>query len=151
VGSLTSYNSVGLLGLLWGIALLFTFLSSGSTYKMLRNYRAATQLVASPVVLSYKESDISLETKTYLKKQMNWRTDTGPLLFLMTETGVQPRHDVSECNLCNRWTKQTATTMPRVETVVRNPISSSGRASRLPFYGLLFSSDIPPKTLGYSH
>lgn len=63
---------------------------------------------------------------------MNWGADTGPLLFLMTETRVQPRHDDSDHNSCNRGTNETGTTILGVERAVRNSISL-GQTSHLPF------------------
>jgi hypothetical protein len=59
---------------------------------------------------------------------MNWGADTGPLLFLMTETRVQPRHVDSDCN---RSTNETGTTMLDAERVVRNSVSSLGHPSHL--------------------
>lgn len=63
---------------------------------------------------------------------MNWGADTGPLLFLMTETRVQPRHDDSDHNSCNRGTNKTDTTKRGVERTARNSVSI-GQASHLPF------------------
>jgi hypothetical protein len=64
---------------------------------------------------------------------MNWGADPGPLLFLMKETRVQPRHGDSDYNSCNRSTNETGTTMLDVERVVRNSVSSLGHALHLPF------------------
>jgi hypothetical protein len=64
---------------------------------------------------------------------MNWGADTGPLLLLMTETRVQPRHDDLDYNSYNKTTNKTSTRMLHVERVVWNSVSSLGHASRLPF------------------